>query len=413
MLTNVLNLSYTGIEEPYPGRRIYGYGSGRRIAEEALQRRGDHSWKASKAAMLDPLVAGARRVRDLWRRIPEPFSVEQERAAEDGALPVVMEHVSKMLGKREALHDLSLTVRAGELLALVGPSGCGKTTVVRLMCNFYWPSSGMVQVMGYDYRHWPPWLRERIGYMPQSFALYPRLTVEENLRYVAGLYGLSPQERGGRIAALLDLMDLTDARAALAANLSGGMRRRVALISALLHTPDLIFVDEPTAGLDPALRVRLWQHFKLLREQGCSLVVTTQYIDEADYCDRVAVLRAGHLLALGTPEDLRRQAFGGDVLEVRSADLTARSARALDNLPVVRQVEPLGLDTLRVVVDGARRAIPQLIAELANHQVTVESVSERRPSFDEVFLRLTSGATPPARASLVEEPEEEDSHVEN
>jgi ABC-2 type transport system ATP-binding protein len=326
---------------------------------------------------------------------------------------VALEHVSKMLGKRQALYDLSLTVRSGELLALVGPSGCGKTTVVRLMCNFYWPTSGMVRVMGYDYRHWPPWLRERIGYMPQSFALYPRLTVEENLRYVAGLYGLSPQERSGRIAALLELMDLADARATLAANLSGGMRRRVALISALLHTPDLIFVDEPTAGLDPALRVRLWQHFKLLRQQGCSLVVTTQYIDEADYCDRVAVLRAGHLLAQGTPEDLRRQAFGGDVLELRSADLTARSARALDNLPVVREVEQLGLDTLRVVVDGTRRAIPQLIAELATHHVTVESVSERRPSFDEVFLRLTSGATPASRAPLVNEPEEGDSYVQD
>ncbi len=159
--------------------------------------------------------------------------------------------------------------------------------------------------------------------------------------------------------------------------------------------------------------MRLWQHFKLLREQGCSLVVTTQYIDEADYCDRVAVLRAGHLLALGTPEDLRRQAFGGDVLEVRSADLSARSARALDSLPVVREVEQLGLDALRVVVDGARRAIPQLITELAKYDVTVESVSERRPSFDEVFLRLTSGATPSPRATLVEEPEEEESHAED
>ncbi|HEY7355134.1 MAG TPA: ABC transporter ATP-binding protein [Ktedonobacterales bacterium] len=361
--------------------------------------------------MLGPLAAGARRVRDLWPRLPEPFSIEPEGAADEDALPVVLEHVSKRLGKREALHDLSLTVRPSELLALVGPSGCGKTTTVRLMCNLYWPTSGMVRVLGYDYRRWPPGLRERIGYMPQSFALYPRLTVEENLRYVASLYGLSPQERAGRIAALLDLMDLADARAALAANLSGGMRRRVALISALLHAPDLIFVDEPTAGLDPALRVRLWEHFRALREQGRSLVVTTQYIDEADYCDRVAVLRAGHLLALGTPEALRRQAFGGDVLEVRSGDLTARSARALDRLPMVREVEQLGLDSLRVVVEEARSAIPLVIAELAQHKVTVESISERRPSFDEVFLRLTGGSLPLAHVPVSEEPEEEGGHA--
>lgn len=361
--------------------------------------------------MLGPIGAGVRRVRDLWQRIPEPFSIAEERAPEDEALPVVMEHVSKRLGKREALHDLSLTVRAGELLALVGPSGSGKTTTVRLMCNLYWPTSGTVRVLGHDYRQWPPGLRERIGYMPQTFALYPRLTVEENLRYVAGLYGLSPQQRNERIAVLLDLMELADARSTLAAHLSGGMRRRVALISALLHSPDLIFVDEPTAGLDPALRVRLWQHFKLLREQGCSLVVSTQYIDEADYCDRVAVLRAGHLLALDTPEALRRQAFGGDVLELRSSDLTARSARALHRLPGVHEVEELGLDTLRVVVEVARLAIPQLITELAKYGVAVESVSERRPSFDEVFLRLTGGALPPVGAPFADELEEEDGHA--
>ncbi|HEU5370735.1 MAG TPA: DUF4162 domain-containing protein [Ktedonobacterales bacterium] len=139
--------------------------------------------------------------------------------------------------------------------------------------------------------------------------------------------------------------------------------------------------------------------------------MTTQYIDEADYCDRVAVLRAGHLLALGTPEALRRQAFGGDVLEVRSGDLTARSARALDRLPVVREVEQLGLDSLRVVVEEARPAIPQVIAELAQHKVTVESISERRPSFDEVFLRLTGGSLPLAHVPVSEEAEEEGGHA--
>jgi ABC-2 type transport system ATP-binding protein len=346
--------------------------------------------------MLKRIGGGVRWARDLWQRLPEPFSLEEERAAGGEVVPVVMEHVSKKLGKRDALHDLSLTVRPGEVFALVGPSGCGKTTTIRLMCNIYWPTSGTVRVLGHDYRRWPPGLRERIGYMPQTFALYPRLTVEENLRYVAALYGLPPQQRARRITALLDLMELSDARSRLAVNLSGGMRRRVALISALLHTPDLIFVDEPTAGLDPALRVKLWQHFKSLRAEGCSLVVTTQHIDEADYCDRVAVLRAGRLLALGAPEDLRRQTFGGDVLELRSSDLTARSARSLRALPGVHDVEQVGLDTLRIVVEAARVAIPQVIAELAKFGVAVESVSERRPSFDEVFLRLTGGPPIPA-----------------
>ncbi len=362
--------------------------------------------------MLKRIGGGARWVRDLWRRLPAPFSMEDARSADSEAPPVVMEHVSKKLGRRDALHDLSLTVRPGEVFVLVGPSGCGKTTTIRLMCNIYWPTSGTVRVLGHDYRRWPPGLRERIGYMPQSFALYPRLTVEENLRYVAALYGLSPQQRARRITALLELMDLSDARSTLALNLSGGMRRRVALISALLHAPDLIFVDEPTAGLDPALRVKLWQHFKTLRAAGCSLVVTTQYIDEADYCDRVAVLRAGRLLALGAPEDLRRQAFGGDVLELRSSDLTARSARSLRALPGVQAVEQVGLDTLRIVVEKARVAIPRVIAELTKFDVVVESVSERRPSFDEVFLRLTGGDAGAALSPFSQMSDEEEEHAE-
>ena len=338
---------------------------------------------------------------------------DDEQPAPDEALPVVLEHVTKRLGHREALRDLSLEVHKGELFALVGPSGCGKTTTVRLMCHLYLPTSGTVRVLGHDHQHWPAMMRERIGYMPQAVALYPRLTVEENLRYVAALYGLAPRQSGERIATLLDLVELSDARSALAANLSGGMRRRVALASALLHMPELIFVDEPTAGLDPALRVRLWRHFRALRDQGRSLVVTTQYIDEADYCDRVAVLQAGRLVALGTPEALRRQAFGGDVLELRSSDLTARSARELRRLPVVHEVELLGLDTLRVVVESARQSIPQVLAELKQHGVLVESVSERRPSFDEVFLRLTGGALPSAGIAFVDEPEEESNHADH
>ncbi|HEY7126354.1 MAG TPA: ABC transporter ATP-binding protein [Ktedonobacterales bacterium] len=346
-----------------------------------------------------------------WQRIFQaPVSPGPAQPEPDASAPVVLEHVSKRLGHREALHDLSLEVRKGELFALVGPSGCGKTTTVRLMCNLYWPSSGTVRVLGHHHRKWPNGLRERIGYMPQTIALYPRLTVEENLRYIAALYGLEPAQRAERIAALLELVELADAHTTLAAQLSGGMRRRVALASALLHAPELIFVDEPTAGLDPALRRRLWQHFRALRAQGRSLVVTTQYIDEADFCDRVAVMRAGKLVAVGTPEELRRQAFGGEVVEVRSGDLSARSALALRELPMVHEVEQVHLDTLHVVVDVARRAVPAIIGKLSQQGVTVEAVSERRPSFDEVFLRLTGGSIIPA-ATLTDPEEEPDDAV--
>jgi ABC-2 type transport system ATP-binding protein len=359
--------------------------------------------------MRETVAAEVQQKRAWWRRTSEtaqpPVTPEP---APEARPPVVLEHVSKRLDHQEALHDLSLEVRSGELFALVGPSGCGKTTTVRLMCNLYWPTSGVVRVLGHHHRHWPPSLRERIGYMPQAIALYPRLTVEENLRYFAALYGLAPAQRAARIAALLELVELAEAHGTLAAQLSGGMRRRVALASALVHDPALIFVDEPTAGLDPALRQRLWQHFRALRDQERSLVVTTQYIDEADFCDRVAVLRAGKLVAVGTPEELRRRAFGGEVVEVHSGDLSVRSALALRELPMVHGVEQAHLDTLHVVVDVARRAVPAIIGKLAQYGVTVESVSERRPSFDEVFLRLTGGSLIPS--GTLTDPEEEPEH---
>lgn len=308
---------------------------------------------------------------------------------------VSLDHVTKRLGDRLAMDDISLTVRRGELFALIGPSGSGKTTAVRVICGIYRPDAGTVRLLGWDRLPWPRALRDRFGYMPQAYSLYPRMTAGENLRYAAALYGMDSATTRRRAGEVLELVDLTDQRGRLAGEISGGQRRRLALAVALMHDPELLFVDEPTAGLDPALRARLWTYFRQLSRSGRTVVVTTQYIDEAELTDRVAIMRAARMIALDTPVDLARAAFGGEIVELRSSDLTAQAARALGQIDGVRDVAFADLDTLQVVVDVAEAAAPRLLAALVRWGCTVQSIGIRRPRFEDVFLRLTGVAPQP------------------
>lgn len=312
-------------------------------------------------------------------------------SAADGAAEgasVATTHVFKRLGTHLAVIDVSVTVGQGELFALVGPSGSGKTTLVRLMCGIYAPDVGTVRLLGHQRLPWPAELKVRFGYMPQGFTLYPRLTVSENLRYSAALYGVDRATRERRLAEVIELVDLGAQRDRLGSDLSGGQRRRLALAAPLMHDPELLFVDEPTAGLDPDLRARLWSYFRRIVRAGRSVVVTTQYLDEAELTDRVAVMRRGELVAAGSPSELARMAFGGEVVELRSADLTAAAARDLMQLDGVHDVTFADLETLRVVVDSASGAAPRLIAVLVSAGCSVGAVTLRQPRFEDVFLRL-------------------------
>jgi ABC-2 type transport system ATP-binding protein len=319
-------------------------------------------------------------------------------AASPGAV-VALSHVSKRLSGHLAIDDLTFAIQPGELFALIGPSGSGKTTTVRVICGVYAPDTGQVRLLGRDRLPWPRDLRTRFGYMPQSFSLYPRMTADENLRYAAALHGLPPDLTRRRLSELLELVDLEDQRHRLTGEMSGGQRRRLALAIALIHDPELLFVDEPTAGLDPALRARLWAYFRQLVLAGRSVVVTTQYIDEAELTDRVAIMRSARLIALGTPLDLARMAFGGEIVELRSADLTVEAARALAQVDGVHDVSFVDLETLRVIVDIAEEAAPRLLAVLARQGCTVRSIGLRRPRFEDVFLRLTGVVPPPESAA--------------
>lgn len=299
---------------------------------------------------------------------------------------VVVEDVTKRFGDDVAVDGISLTVRTGTILGVIGPSGAGKTTTVRMLTGAITPTEGHVRVLGEDPQRFRRQTRERIGYMPQLFTLYTDLTARENVDFVASLFGVLWRTRHRRTREVLQLVDLWDVRGRRAGALSGGMQRRLELACALVHNPALMFLDEPTAGIDPLLRARIWDELHRLRDEGRTLIVTTQYVNEAEACDTVALISGGRLIALAPPEELRRSAVGGDVIEIETS--APFDGAALRGLPVVRHVEQVEPGQLRVVVDDAGTALPEVVEAIRQGGGDVASASEARPSFDSVFATL-------------------------
>jgi len=305
--------------------------------------------------------------------------------------PVVStEGLTRRYGDLAAVDDVTLNVPSGTILGVIGPSGSGKTTLIRMLTGTLEPSQGKIEVLGEHPRKFKRHTREKLGYMPQHFILYDELTASENLSFVASLFGLMWPKRGRRVKRLLMLLDLWDARKRRARQLSGGMQRRLELACALVHDPLLLFVDEPTAGLDPMLRQKIWTEFRRLRDAGRTLVVTTQVVSEAVYCDSVAVLSRGRLIALAPPEDLRRMASGGDVIQIRTA--AAFDGVTIEDLPGVREIRQHAPREMLVIADDAATATPRVVEAIQAAGGNVESSSEYRPDFDEVFSALVSRA---------------------
>jgi ABC-2 type transport system ATP-binding protein len=285
-----------------------------------------------------------------------------------------------------ALEAVTLSVRPGSLVGVIGPSGAGKTTAVRLLTGGLRPTSGTVAVMGEDPTRLRARTRERIGFMPQNVALYDDLTVAENLDFAASMFGLFRPTRRRRIKAILAWLELEDARSRRAGQLSGGMRRRLQLGCALIHDPQLVFLDEPTSGIDPIVRQAIWTELHRLRDAGRTLIVTTQIVTEAEECDTVALIAAGRLIACASPEALRREAFGGELLDVEtSAMIDAEQLQRLPGIDGVRQLTPRRLN---VVAQDAASATPAVVSAIEAAGVAVTSIQTLRPSFDEVFVRL-------------------------
>jgi ABC-2 type transport system ATP-binding protein len=305
-------------------------------------------------------------------------------------------HVELTFGGGAGVHNLTLQVPAGTIFGLIGPSGSGKTTSVRLLTGILTPQQGELRVLGAQPSRFRARVRERIGYMPQLFTLYPNLTVWENLSFVASLYGLGYVRRRARMTELLAFVELDDARNRLGSRLSGGMQRRLSLACSLVHDPELLFADEPTAGIDPVLRGKFWEYFRALRDAGHTLFVTTQYVGEAAYCDLVGVMRDGRLIHMDTPDGLRRTALGGEVIKlVVGAGQTHEAARRLMALDPVNEVRRSRsqAELLYIYCDDAGETLPLIFPALASDSgITVTSAEQFMPPFDDIFITLMERA---------------------
>jgi ABC-2 type transport system ATP-binding protein len=299
---------------------------------------------------------------------------------------ILARDVSRAFNGRTVVHGLSFDVEAGTILGLIGPSGSGKTTTVRMLTGTLGRTSGEIRVLGEDPLRFSRGTRSRLAYMPQLFSLYEDLSAQENVGFVAALYGIGPFRRGRLIRRALEVVDLYDERHRLARDLSGGMQRRLELACALVHSPQVLFVDEPTAGIDPILRVQVWDELRTLRDQGRTLLVTTQYVTEAEYCDRVALIADGELVAYDAPEVLRKNAFGGDVLEVTTD--RAVDAEMLASVPGITAVRQPAARQLFVTTEDAASTTPRIIERLREAGIAVVGVEEHQPTFDEVFTLL-------------------------
>jgi len=302
---------------------------------------------------------------------------------------VIQAHgLTKLFGAEAAVSDLNLDIPQGAIFGLIGPSGCGKTTTVRLMTGVYLPTAGEVSVLGVSPTHFSPHIRRKLGYMPQHFVLYPDLSVWENMNFSASIYGMG-FNRGRRLEELLKFVELYEHRNKLARSISGGMQRRLALAATLVHDPEMIFLDEPTAGVDPVLRRKFWDYFQTLKARGCTLVITTQYVGEADYCDLVAVMTAGHVVVVDTPDGLRRRAFGGEMVDLQTAGPVDHTTVAdLRALPYIRRIQYLNDTTLRITVSDAGTVVPELMDWARAQSWPLQSVERFAPPLDDAFVEL-------------------------
>jgi len=298
-------------------------------------------------------------------------------------------HLTKKFGDEIAVQDVSFEVPRASIFGFIGPSGSGKTTTVRLLTGVYTPSDGEVIVMGHNPARFSRNERARLGYMPQLFVLYPNLTVWENLNFAASLYGMGIF-RGKRLKDALRFVELFEHRGKLARNISGGMLRRLSLAATLVHDPQLLFLDEPTAGIDPVLRRKFWDHFRELKNQGSTIFITTQYVSEADNCDMVGVQNNGKLLLVDTPKGIRHHAYGGDMVDFHTTQPFDFQAEAnLRALPfVLSKTARTGDNSMRIIVDQASTATPKLMDWANQQNIKVKAVEEYMPPFEDVFVEL-------------------------
>jgi drug efflux transport system ATP-binding protein len=296
---------------------------------------------------------------------------------------IVVSGIGKQFGNIRAVDRLSFDVQPGEIFGLVGPDGAGKTTTMRMLAGVLTPDSGSATVAGHDIRLDPEGAKHDLSYMPQRFGLYEDLTVDENIRFYADLFGVKRKEREQRSAELLAAAGFAEFRSRLAGNLSGGMKQKLGLVCALIHTPRVILLDEPTNGVDPVSRRDFWQILYSLLAQGVAILTSTSYLDEAERCHRVGLLYQGRMLFCDLPDALKKR-FPGGVVVVHSAD--AEGVRAeLSGAGGVRDILLVG-DHVHVFVDDATKRLPELRGRLDASKVAYGSIEQVAASIEDLFV---------------------------
>jgi ABC-2 type transport system ATP-binding protein len=299
---------------------------------------------------------------------------------------IVLDNVVKIFGTRQeervvAVNHLSLKVRRGEIFSLVGPDGAGKTTAIRMMCGVLTPTEGQISVLDYDIRKQKDEIKKRIGYLSQRFSLYQDLTIDENLDFFAEIHKV--YEYKTKKEELLQFTRLGPFRDRLAGRLSGGMKQKLALACTLVHTPDIIFLDEPTTGVDPVSRRDLWKILSSLLKSGITIVVSTPYLDEAERSTRVALLNQGRILKCDTPEAVKAS-FNSEVVEVVCDDVR-HASEVLSRFYTGSDIQMFG-DRLHIVAKDAKKYESEIMQKLKKERIEIRSVRVIPPSLEDVFI---------------------------
>ncbi|MFA4918988.1 MAG: ABC transporter ATP-binding protein [Thermodesulfovibrionales bacterium] len=297
---------------------------------------------------------------------------------------VRVEGLTRRFGDFTAVDNISLAIGKGEIFGFLGPNGAGKSTTIKMLCGLLQPTGGKGFVGGNDIMTESEEIKKHIGYMSQKFSLYDDLTVEENINFFSGIYKVSREKKRGRMEWVLEMSGLKDRRNSVTKTLPGGFKQRLALGCAILHEPPILFLDEPTSGVDPISRRNFWDLIYEMARKGTTIFVTTHYMDEADYCDRLALIYRGRVIAEGTPGEMRQKYMKRDVLEIEVDRLVAALEAVYKN----------GIETaifgslLHATVDNAEQDIPRIEALLKEEGIAVNRIEKIMPSLEDVFVTL-------------------------
>jgi len=300
---------------------------------------------------------------------------------------VELHHLVKRFGDFTAVDRVSLEVGRGEIFGFLGPNGAGKSTTIRILCGLMAPTSGSAKVAGLDVATQAEEIKTRIGYMSQKFSLYDDLSVKENIEFFAGVYGVPPEKFPARLEFVLEMADLKDKVDTQTRLLSGGWKQRLALGCAILHEPPILFLDEPTSGVDPIARRGFWELIYQLSASGHTIFVTTHYMDEAEYCHRIALMYGGRTIALGSPDELKASLGGEHLLNLETSDLLESLALLVGGHDEIRDVAVFG-GGLHVKVADVAHGMEAIRALLEPAKIQIHTLEQITPSMEDVFVSL-------------------------